>query len=141
MYSSQVDCVGCHILPETIGGPADFTGTTFKASGLGCRGCHGEGYEGILDMWKAQIEEGLAKVKPLIGEAEKSLKRLEGADPKVARKARKLLTDARFNYNFVKFGKGIHNVNYSDALLKVARDNCNKVKELGRKHGKVARTK
>lgn len=141
MYSSQVDCVGCHILPEKIGGPADFTGTTFKASGLGCRGCHGEGYEGILEMWKAQIEEGLAEVKPLIGEAEKSLKLLKGADPKMARKARKLLTDARFNYNFVKFGKGIHNVNYSDALLKVARDNCNKVKELGRKHGKVARAK
>jgi hypothetical protein len=141
MFANQVDCVGCHILPEKLGGPADFTGTTFKASGLGCRGCHGEGYEGILDMWKAQIEEGLTQTEPLIQEAEKALERLTGADPKVARQARKLIVDARFNYNFVKFGKGIHNVNYSDALLNKARENCKKVKELSQKHGKLARVK
>jgi hypothetical protein len=62
-------------------------------------------------------------------------------NPKVVRRARKLIADARFNYNFVKFGKGIHNVNYSEALLKVARENCRQVMELGRKHGKVARAK
>lgn len=141
MFISQVDCVGCHIMPEKIGESTDFTGITFKAIGLGCRGCHGEGYEGILDMWKAQIAEGLTEIEPLIEKAQKVIERFQGVDPKVVRRARKLVADARYNYNFVKFGMGIHNVNYAEALLKVAKKNCEQVEELGRKHGKVARTK
>jgi nitrate/TMAO reductase-like tetraheme cytochrome c subunit len=141
MFLAQVDCGGCHILPAEIGTRTDFTGTTYRASGLGCRGCHGEGYEAILEMWKAQIGEGLKSLKPLLAKAEKMVTRLKKTNPEVSRRARKLLADARYNYNFVKFGKGVHNVQYSEALLQVARENCKQIEELGRKYGKLARAR
>ena len=45
------------------------------------------------------------------------------------------LNDARYNYDFVKYAKGVHNVDYADALLRKSMENLNKAEGIfkGRK--------
>jgi nitrate/TMAO reductase-like tetraheme cytochrome c subunit len=125
MFLAQVDCIGCHVMPKTMGAKRFFTGETYEASEISCIGCHGMDYRGMLKEWKESINESLNEVKPFL---DKSL-RLINSVPKIHknyRKAFKLYKDARFNYEFVKYAKGVHNVEYADALLNKAKEYAEK---------------
>ena len=64
-------------------------------------------------------EAAYAKAKAAIGAA-----KLSGTD---LLDVQRLMDDAEHNIRLVKLGHGVHNVNYSTALLNVAAENCGKV--------------
>ena len=71
----------------------------------------------MLDQWKKQVSDQLVL-------AEKAYADAVAANPTPNYEARQLLADAEANIKLVKLGHGVHNVNYSTALLNVAIDRC-----------------
>lgn len=101
MYLAEVDCIACHIAEEEPAETVGFKGQTYKASEAGCVKCHGEQYKGLLDAWKNELNSAIALVEGQLAAAGKA-------------------DDAQYNLNFVKYGKGVHNIYYAASLLRKA---------------------
>ena len=100
MYINGIRCEGCHFIE----------GDGVRISGaFSCMNCHGASYYKIYKMWEKSIHEKMEKTKRIIEEAKKIL-------PENSQK----LKDAIFNFELVKNGYGIHNVDYSQVLLEKA---------------------
>lgn len=117
MFVTNVDCVGCHLVPKMAEGTVPFLGQTFRASEAACLGCHGSDFKGILGEWQKTIRNGLAETKPAVDKA----KAYAAGPGKTNRKAVQLARDAEYNYLFVFYGKGVHNVDYATLVLKKAK--------------------
>ncbi len=126
MFLAQVDCIGCHLVPEDKGPGVAFKGQTLEATDLGCLSCHGDGYRGIFAVWKEMVESSLAETGPKLLKAKEILDRSDKGY-KNYRRAYKLYSDAKHNYDFVEYGRGVHNVDYADILLARARENSEEV--------------
>jgi nitrate/TMAO reductase-like tetraheme cytochrome c subunit len=123
MSRAQVDCIACHRAQKRSSDAASVIGQTFVAVQDSCNYCHGNKYEGTLKVWKDVIDQGLAKSESTYAAAKAAsdAAKLSSIDQlEVAR----LLDDASHNIRLVKLGHGVHNVNYSTALLNVANDRC-----------------
>lgn len=120
MFLTNVDCVGCHLVPQTAAGTVAFLGQTFRASETACLGCHGEDYKGVLGSWQEDVKAALDETKPVVEKA-RALLRSEHASRKENRKAVSRARDAEYNYLFILYGKGIHNVEYATEVLRQAR--------------------
>jgi len=141
MFTAQVDCIGCHVsqsLKEKAQGGL-FDGFTLKPSEEGCISCHGKDYKGMLDEWKKGIKDSLGNLEPVLLRVESIVNSIDKTNLKFA-EAAKLVNDARYNYDFVKYAKGVHNVDYAEALLRKAMENLKRAEELLRSK-KVARIK
>ncbi|UCD84152.1 MAG: cytochrome c3 family protein [Deltaproteobacteria bacterium] len=126
MFLARVDCAGCHTIPKNGAPQSQFVGQTKEASEAGCLSCHGKDYLGILDDWKASIEDSLKKLKPKLEKAEKLTKGTL-LDHKSYQEANDLYLKAKFNYEFVAYANGAaHNVEYSTALLDQAQEDIEK---------------
>ncbi|MEO0261236.1 MAG: NapC/NirT family cytochrome c [candidate division WOR-3 bacterium] len=100
MYIAGVRCEGCHFME----------GDGIKTSGaFSCMNCHGASYYNIYKMWEESIKDKIKKTEKIIEEAKKIL-------PKNSQK----LNDALFNFELVKKGYAIHNIDYSQVLLEKA---------------------
>src|SRR5205085_2415970 len=88
-----------------------------------CNYCHGNKYENTLKVWKDVIDSGLAKAENVYAnvKAEADTAQLSSID---RLDVNRLLDDASHNIRLVKLGHGVHNVNYSTALLSVANERC-----------------
>jgi hypothetical protein len=116
MFSAQVTCDGCHTHPIPAGAN-EFGQESLEAERASCVACHGEGYDFMLDDW-VSIVDGATR---LIGdelEATQRAARAQGATAEVD----SLLYGAIFDYDFVKDGHGVHNVEYAVNLLKRTAD-------------------
>lgn len=120
MFLTNVDCVGCHIVPEKGQVESQIVGQTFKASESACLGCHGTDFKGILGEWHGTIRDALAEAKPSVEKARALLRTGGKENPKAVRLAK----DAEYNYLFVLYGKGVHNVEYSVDVLKKAKEDA-----------------
>jgi len=120
MFMANVDCVGCHLVPKTSEATVAFLGQTFQASEAACLGCHGEDYKGVLGSWREEMGADLARTKPLVEKA-RGLLRSADASRMENRKAVAQARDAEYNYLFILYGKGIHNVDYAKEVLGKAR--------------------
>lgn len=139
MARTQVDCIACHRhkqLPATV---AEVVGQTFTAVGESCVYCHGTKYDGTLAEWKQTIAA-------MRKESDATYERVSGIVSKARlsapamRRAKVLLADADHNRRLVKLGHGVHNVNYTTALLNAANEFCQKAEEIVRQAGaKVSR--
>ncbi|NJD62177.1 MAG: hypothetical protein FIA93_05590 [Deltaproteobacteria bacterium] len=119
MFVTNVDCVGCHLVPKMSAATSPFLGQTFKASEAACLGCHGDDFRGILGEWRKTIDKALAETRPAVEKAKAAAARGGKENPKAAQLAR----DAEYNYHFVLYGKGVHNVDYAvDVLSKAKSD-------------------
>ncbi len=118
MFETNVDCVGCHLVPEASAEEVPFTGQTFRASEAACLGCHGDDYKGILDEWREDMKRAMADARPAVEQARRLLR---AASPGTNPKAVALARDAEYNFLFVHHGKGIHNVDYAREILARAR--------------------
>jgi len=129
MFRAQVDCIACHRAKLQSGATAAVVGQTFVAVQESCNYCHGTKYEGVLDVWKDVIKKEVIRAEVAYAETKAAVDKagLQGTD---LLKANRLLDDADHNIQFVKLGRGVHNVNYSTAALNVAIDSCNEVKRL-----------
>jgi hypothetical protein len=119
MFVTNVDCVGCHLVPKMSAATSPFLGQTFKASEAACLGCHGDDFRGILGEWRKTIDKSLAETRPAVEKAKAAAAR--GGKENV--KAAQLARDAEYNYLLVLYGKGVHNVDYAvDVLAKAKSD-------------------
>jgi hypothetical protein len=83
----------------------------------------------VFDMWQASLAAQLSETEMEIANLQKLLGRADPALP-TTEGAQQLMEDAQFNYNFVKFGKGIHNFPYSLKLLEKAQQDIAAGREL-----------
>jgi len=120
MFVANVDCVGCHLVPKTAESTVAFLGQTFQASEAACLGCHGQDYKGVMGSWREEVKSALAKTKPVVEKA-RDLLRSADASRMENRKAVAQARDAEYNYLFILYGKGIHNVEYATEVLGKAR--------------------
>ncbi|MEW6088354.1 MAG: NapC/NirT family cytochrome c [bacterium] len=112
-------------------------GNNFKADVSTCDGCHSSGYKDMVKDWQAGYEASVAPVKGLIDEVDKLLKKEGKKLSSDIAEAESLFNDAKYNYDYaVKDGsRGAHNSDYSDAMLKKAKEKLEKAKDLlSKKH-------
>ncbi len=119
MEKVGVSCEGCHISMSHRG----MTGTAY-AGKKSCSPCHADGYSKLLKSWKKGID---VRVGELTGAYERvySLTRSKSRKERVG----SFLSDAKFNLDLVRYGKGIHNIEYSDTLLSSVSRNLGKAKK------------
>jgi hypothetical protein len=118
MFLAQVDCIGCHLDQTTYGEEFVMKGSTLKPTVEGCVDCHGEMGRDIFNFWNASLSNQVSITDKLLEQAHREMDRHSAAS--VPYEAVQRLEDAEFNRNFVKYGKGIHNLNYALALLQKA---------------------
>ena len=140
MYRTQVDCIGCHKARGRDKGQASVLGQTYLAVQDSCNYCHAKKYEGRLDEWKKTIAERLTSAEAAYAKtkadlAKKTLSAMNTLD------VQRLLGDANHNIRLVKLGHGVHNVNYSTALLNFALEQCKMAQSIMAPEGPPATTK
>jgi hypothetical protein len=74
--------------------------------------CHGKGYDLMLDDWLREMDRLVRSLEPEVKRAEAELRQAERTDAELT-EARLLVEKARHNYDFLKFGRGVHNVEYA----------------------------
>jgi len=118
MFTAQVSCTGCHthVTPE---GEVLADQDKKEATRNSCVTCHGDGYDGMFDNWISGSKRVLTDYRAFIKKAKKDLKQISGGK-KALVKARAALSQAEFNYNFVRDGKMSHNIQYAVHLLNSA---------------------
>ncbi|MCL5773277.1 MAG: NapC/NirT family cytochrome c [Firmicutes bacterium] len=112
MFAAHVSCNGCHIKHKLVAG----RGIVMEASQAACMSCHGEKYGVILKAWKSKMALMVPPAEAFLNTASNKIKRIKNSAGRD--KALKFLEDARNNINIVKYGRGVHNVEYSEELLK-----------------------
>jgi len=125
MFLTRVNCEGCHIAHEG----SKVTGYTKKAPSAACMSCHGVKYGKMLGQWKKEMDEILAKGKKARKITAESLRKAERRGKNVLR-ARRIFEKASYNIDLVDYGKGVHNVRYSQQLIVSALDSMKAVLKL-----------
>jgi hypothetical protein len=123
MFAAQVSCDGCHthIVPTGELGTFAIGEKSLEAERESCVICHGEGYDAMLDDWVEAINHAVNEFEPMLERAGESLKQHRGKEADL-REAETLINDAEYNFDMVRTGKGVHNVEYAVKLLKASSD-------------------
>jgi nitrate/TMAO reductase-like tetraheme cytochrome c subunit len=129
MSRAQVDCIACHKALKHGSDSAEIVGQTFLGVQESCNYCHGNKYEGVLDVWKRLVAGQLEKAEESYAHAKAQADKANLAGVNQL-KVNRLLDDASHNIRLVKLGHGVHNVNYATAVLSVANENCKQVEKL-----------
>jgi hypothetical protein len=122
MFTARLDCLACHIQQKGAELGMGRDGLTFIASERACTNCHGDKYAGMLKDWKDTFDVMIRDIDPKLRAARQSLEKA-GADEGKMKEARKLLEEAKYNIDFLKIGKGVHNPFYASELIQVADRN------------------
>lgn len=113
MYTARVSCVACHNQASKMPGHDTVT----VAGEAACLSCHGIKYANVLPAWQTQMERKVRLVGPVVDDAFAA----SAAAPMRRRGvADSLLRMARENLDFVRTGKGAHNIVYADQLLRAS---------------------
>jgi hypothetical protein len=115
MYLARVSCEGCHGLPGEIEGHERVQ----RAEEATCLSCHGIQYANILPAWQEGMERRLSRVTEIVRGAGGAVGRVPAARRAAADS---LLGLAQENVDFVRRGKGVHNIEFADNLLRAAVD-------------------
>jgi hypothetical protein len=130
-----VECADCH--RGTLAKKKD----TFDAFKKRCIECHDPSYGEMAVRWKTTSEELLRKLEPKMAAVKEEIDRIDlsGGHTFVFRK---LYGEAEFNYNLVKQGKGVHNLEYTEELLNFANRKLDEaIKQIARRKGEIAKGK
>ncbi len=126
MWAAKVQCIACHQILGGMRGHAPRS--TYEAGEKSCIECHGDDVEGMLASWKEDMAEALKTATADLTKAEAAAKALEGTEAK--RAAARLLDDARHNLALVRYGRGVHNLEYAQAVLEAVSASAAKVVQL-----------
>ena len=118
MFAAQVSCDGCHTRTVHVGTP-EFEEASLEPERQSCVTCHGKGYDLMMDDWLRETKRLVDTLGPEVMEAESKLAKAEAANVD-ATEARVLVQKARHNYDFLKFGRGAHNVEYAVNLARAS---------------------
>jgi len=112
MYLLGISCSGCHTVPKHDPETAIIKGQTFTSGNLPCVSCHQEKYTRFVETFNSEwtlmfnyLENRSSNIEQKTGLQK---------DTKVL----KLLESVRYNLEFLKNAKGIHNPFYSVEILK-----------------------
>jgi hypothetical protein len=126
MWATKVHCIGCH---QILGGiPGHAPHATYEAGEKSCIECHGDDAKGMLADWKADMDEALKEATANLAKAGAAAKALGGAEGNG--QAAKLLDDARHNLKLVRYGRGVHNMEYAQEVLEAVSANAARVLKL-----------
>ena len=131
-HSDAVECVDCH---QGVGKKKK---DTLEAIKKRCIECHDQSYGETLARWKATAEESLRKLAPKLETVREGIDRVDrqGGHTFVYRK---LFGEAEFNYNLAKAAKGVHNIEYSEALLNFSNRRLDEaIRQLAQKKQEVS---
>ena len=120
MYLAGVTCEGCHnaSLGTQTAATAAMGVHSVKANDVSCMSCHGPEYRPIFQAWKSETEARTAALRHQLDATIGAM----GVTPPPA------FDDALHNFRMVERGHGVHNVNYSYALLDAAFDQMNRAR-------------
>ncbi len=110
MFLARVSCPGCHV----VHGGDEVQGVTEEATAKSCAICHGEGYAHMEEQWKQGLQRLLQQIEPSTKIVADELARL---GPNVPAEAQELFRNASHNIELVSYGRGVHNIQYSQRLL------------------------
>ena len=110
MFRAGVRCEGCHL--------DHGDGATRSAGEISCMSCHGPDYRDLFTNWQQIVADRTAAVR----------RQLDGTVRLLGDSPPQTLTDARANLELVERGHGIHNVQYSLALLAAAHRQLNEAR-------------
>jgi nitrate/TMAO reductase-like tetraheme cytochrome c subunit len=122
MALTHVACVACHLSKnrDTLSLSA---GTHFpKADRTTCIMCHGIDGAGYLTEWDDRIKKAMAAANSALSSAEAR----SNTKPEIS----KAIDDARFNIDFVKDARGVHNIDYALSILEHSRKELEKASSL-----------
>jgi predicted CXXCH cytochrome family protein len=109
MFTSGVTCQGCH--DSSFSPPRDANTPAgpeiHRAGAVSCMNCHGPRYGRLQEAWKSAVDGRVAALRA----------QLESSSGAMGLVPPKAWEDARVNFLLVERGHGVHNVNYSFALL------------------------
>jgi len=119
MLEKGLSCKGCHIFHEETGGRI-IKSETFISKARACESCHGRGFSRILKDWEISTEKKLTEIKVIYTRVRQEIVQTKKPDKE---KAKSLLDEAAFNIDIVERGKSVHNMTYSQELLRASYDN------------------
>jgi nitrate/TMAO reductase-like tetraheme cytochrome c subunit len=118
MFEKGLSCKGCHIFHEETGGKI-IKSETFISRAKACESCHGKGFSRILKAWEISTEKKLNEIKSIYAKVRKEIVQTKKPNKE---KAESLLKEAAFNIDVVDKGKSVHNMAYSQELLRASYD-------------------
>ena len=126
MFTARLDCLACHVQPQGADLGTGKDGLTLIASEKSCVGCHGNQYQGMLKDWQDTFEVMARDIEPKLKAAQQIFEKSRTAGDK-GREVAKLFEEAKYNIDFVKIGKGVHNPFYAAELIQVADRNLDRL--------------
>ena len=123
MFSAQVACDGCHTKSvEVRESGVSFPGERkLAAERQSCVACHGKRYDLMLDDWIRESRNLVSEMERIVSAGKAAVGSGKSADRKLAQ-ARALVEDARGNLDFLRAGRGAHNIEYALKILRVGHE-------------------
>ena len=120
MFSAQVSCNGCHIKSvEVKESGVSFPGETkLAAERHSCVVCHGKKYDLMLDDWVRESRNLVGDLERIVASGKAAVGSGAAAGSKMAQ-ARSLVADAQANLDFLRAGRGAHNIEYALKIVRV----------------------
>jgi hypothetical protein len=123
MFSAQVSCDGCHTRSvEAKESGVRFPGESrLEAERKSCVACHGKKYDLMMDDWVRQSRGLVSELERIVAAGKGAV----GAGPAKGGKladARALVRDAQENLDFLRAGRGAHNIEYALKILRVGQE-------------------
>jgi nitrate/TMAO reductase-like tetraheme cytochrome c subunit len=115
MFIAQVDCIGCHT-DDTRFETGTITTSVSTADVSACKECHPSGGEDIYNHWEKTISEMMPSLEKKLIKAQGVIARMPADNPKRAEMQTKF-ADAKYNYDFIRAGNPIHNIDYAQDLV------------------------
>lgn len=116
MLEKGLSCKGCHIFHEEKDGRL-IESATYYSEAEACESCHGQGFSRILKDWEISTTKKLNQIRSIYRQVKKEIDRTKHSSKN---KTKDLLEDALFNIEIVDKGKSVHNISFSQELLKAA---------------------
>ncbi|MCL4558359.1 MAG: NapC/NirT family cytochrome c [Deltaproteobacteria bacterium] len=131
MFLSQVSCEGCH--PNKIRTNSANQNVpkvqSLRETAHACVECHGRPYDRLMYNWIAVGNGMLNYVNAAIARTNDSIDRAGISSARKAQ-AKKLLSAAIFNRQFVSFARPSHNIRYTQQILLQSLDLANRASRL-----------
>ena len=132
MFKANVKCIACHKVATQSPVNAKLIGQTYIGGVVGCKTCHGKGYEDIYKMWKENLKSMTVDADNKYAEAKKVMASVQKDNPDY-QQALKIYNASSYNLLFVKTARGIHNIDYASSLLDNASSGFDQVVKLLKK--------
>ncbi len=125
MFEAGLNCASCHIFHESLMGQADVK----IAKPQSCESCHGEGYAHLLALWEEAADKKLVALNKIIMNVEGAIQDIPDKD---SHEALINIRKAKNGLHVVEAGKAIHNITYSEEIIRKSYEYLEKALELAK---------